>query len=74
MHEHVHVTSGVSGPSRGRQLPALPDSVEDMQETTMADEIAATGGIPATRGEFVHPNGQSMCVCVCVSVCLCICV
>ena len=42
---------------QGRQLPALPVDGEDMRETTMADEMATTGGIPTARGEFVHPDG-----------------
>ena len=43
--------------TQGRQLPALPDDGEEMRETTMADELATTGGIPTARGEFVHPDG-----------------
>lgn len=44
--------------SRGRQLPLLLTDGEDAVETTMADELAITGGIPSTRGAFVHPEGM----------------
>jgi hypothetical protein len=50
--------------SRGRQLPAPPpydleDTTLEPPVSTMADELATTGGLPTTntRAEFVHPDG-----------------
>ena len=64
---HFFVTCTDTGhQSHGRQLPAPPSfDVEDSLEppiSTMADELATTGGLPTTnaRGEFVHPDGQSL--------------
>ena len=72
----LHVGEG-RPQSHGRQLPLLLTDGEDALETTMADELAITGGIPSARGAFVHPEGEyhvmrCHCTCNCTYMYICI--